>query len=351
LRQFNRRRLLNGLAALARNAALDRAAQRHADDLARRSSISLVGSDGSDTTRRVIESGFREWPGNRRTATELVFRGASFDEALDFLLADVALRRTLFDRSAREVGFGATKNGPATSFSIIVGAQPNVLPIFVNDGASTTNSSEVTIRLSQEEINTDTENGAISRVVDVRLGSEPTFQGAAWVAFEPLIPFSLKGPGENTVYAEFRDAVGRRVTSNAVILFDPAAKPEPAIGLGEPIGTEAQDDPAATVTPVPSPTKSQPLIAVATLANAGSRELTPATPNVVEATPVPAFPGPTLAPLPGTPVPPPAGTATSSIGGQQTVPETGGGEIWQWLLIAQAGIAGLILVRVLRGRR
>ena len=58
---INRARLNDGLAPLGLSTLLTQAAQRHADDIAKRAAASHEGADGSDYRQRIREAGYRAW--------------------------------------------------------------------------------------------------------------------------------------------------------------------------------------------------------------------------------------------------------------------------------------------------
>lgn len=225
LAALNRLRAENGVPALAANAQLDAAAQRHADDMAAKRFVDSVGSDGSSGRQRIEAAGYPGWNGARPWAESIYAGQALFDDALQFLANDEGQRRALFSPRFREVGIGIASDGVRTYWVVTYSSQPNVLPITINDGAPITNDPQVAIQLTQEEAVPIGDARAIGSVVDVRLSSSPDFAKAEWQPWERLIPFTFdRKSGEKAIYVEMRDAAGRTAMSRASILLDTKAK-------------------------------------------------------------------------------------------------------------------------------
>ncbi|MCS7061950.1 MAG: hypothetical protein RMN25_12415, partial [Anaerolineae bacterium] len=272
--------------------------QRHSQDMADKGFLDHIGSDGSKLDDRVLMAGYSSWIG-RRVWVELVYAGTGgFSEALEFWLSDEAERRHLLDRRLREIGIGVALNtspaGVTTAYwTLVLGAQPNALPVFINDGAVTTNMPQVAVRLSQEEIVPEGEGNSIGKVIEVRLSADPGFRGAVWQKWEPLVPFTFDDvPGLKTVYVQYRDTSDRMTVATASIQYDPNSTPVViASGPGEVANTADLDRlPEATPTPGVGNEATPILVTVVVGDNTSS---TPAT----------AVQAPTSALLPPTPTP------------------------------------------------
>lgn len=232
--QINHVRLQNGGIPVAYSTILEHAAQRQTEDMASHRSVQEVGTDGSDTGKRTADAGYGAWAGRRVVAESLVV-ASRFEDALDIIVGEPQQLKLLLSPRVREVGIGATQIGNQIYFSILFGAQPNVLPLFLNDGAAVTQDTSVAVRFSQEDIspNSDPGNSTIGKVTDMRLSTRSDFVGADWQPFERLIAFSLENtPGIQTVYAQFRDALGHVAESSSKIMFDPNAIAPTPEGLG-----------------------------------------------------------------------------------------------------------------------
>lgn len=232
---------------LAWSVLLDKAAQRHSDDMANKGFVDEIGSDGSTARKRVEAAGYPKWSG-AQIWSEAIYAGqTTFDEALDFFLGDAGQRRALLSDRVREVGIGIAKDNLRTYWTITFGAQPGVLPIFINEGAAVTNDRNVAVQLTQENAVPNGEGNIIGRVVEVRLGSTPNLSNASWQPWEALLPFTLeRGAGTKTVYVEMRDGAGRVTLASDSIEYDPNSKPG--------VKPVAPGNDAATLVPAPSPT-------------------------------------------------------------------------------------------------
>lgn len=102
LRDLNAERAARGLPALKLNAALDKAAQGHACDNARRHSTSHVSSDGSHLQRRLKRVGY-----DFATAAENTGRGfASGKRAVDWWMNSPKHKKNMLMADTREIGVG-----------------------------------------------------------------------------------------------------------------------------------------------------------------------------------------------------------------------------------------------------
>ncbi len=322
----NEARLSEGLDPYSRSRLLTAAAQRHADDLAENGFSDPEdvhrGSDGSDHQGRIEEAGYAAWTvEDQEVVTETVWSGqASPQEALASLLDDEDSREKAFSNAYREIGIGIASAGEGQSLCVLTfGARPNVLPIFVNDGAPSTENREVAIRLTNERVQPDGRGSAfMGEAIEIRINNEPEFEELAWQPWAPLVSWLLPDVhGEHTVYVQFRDAAGRTAAAADDIFLDkgtpmvsPSASPSststpPADGTI--VATEA---PAASAAPGEAATSEVPVVS----------------PSPPAASPSPSSelrttPFPTWTPLPS-PEPTPA-RASNPDAGQLSVPSIG----------------------------
>lgn len=99
---LNAERRARGLAAVRLSSALDKAAQGHACDNAKRQSISHVSSDGSHLQNRLRRAGYAY-----RTAAENTGRGfASGARAVQWWMNSPKHKQNILLGPAREVGIG-----------------------------------------------------------------------------------------------------------------------------------------------------------------------------------------------------------------------------------------------------
>lgn len=320
----NRARTQRGLGALLSSPVLEQIAQRKADEMAARRSVDAIPADGGAATALLAAAGYPGWRSGLRVAGMLTYASASgFADAIPYFLDSDDAQRILLDRRAREMGLAvAFANGPGgltAYWALVVGAQPNVLPIFLNDGASATRDPRLAVALTQEDAAPDGEGAtAIGHVVDVRLAETPTFDGAVWQPFERLLAFTLSSTaGTHTVYAQLRDGAGRVAISAASINLDPRSEdpaqpvppgPTAVPQIGLPVaarGTATQVPATPSVAAPPREPEATAAPMVITL-SPGSLVATPNLPpaEAAAARRAPAPPTPTPTPAP-TPRPPP----------------------------------------------
>ncbi len=249
--QVNQVRLSEGLAPLDWSTPLSQAAQRHADDMAANQLIDTTGSDGSTPRQRVREAGYHAWH-DGLLVSEVIWVGlGSAEHALSWF-RNAPEHWTLFVGSQyREMGVGyASDDGGVHYYVVNFGSRPGTLPIFINDGAETTNSPQVAVSLTNEDAEPLGKDNWIGRAIDVRLNDSPDFEGIPWQPWEPLLPWVLPGiePGDYAVYAEFRDGAGRTAISEDTIRLLETDTPLPT-------PTPSQEEIA---TPTPSPTPMPP---------------------------------------------------------------------------------------------
>jgi hypothetical protein len=254
----NEARLDEGLAPYGSSTLLTSSAQRHADDMAAHQFSSHIGSDDSQPAQRIAEAPYVAW--TRDNGDPIV--GESFwtgygdiEDALPFFLEDPDHRDNILSPTYREMGLGVATDAEGRYYYVLdFGARPNVLPVFLNDGATNTEDPQIAIRLTNEEARPEGEGTPfMGRAIEVRISNEPNLDNSAWQPWEPLVPWNLPNtPGEHTVYVQFRDAAGRTAAStDSIILGEGTAvapTPIPPTPTTEPTAT-----PEPTETPPPPP--------------------------------------------------------------------------------------------------
>ncbi len=294
----NQARLDEGLPPYGFSRLLTDAAQRHADDLATHQIWSHTGSDGSTSRQRVAEAGYAAWTWN---SGELIV-GENFwtgfgttADAMDFFLEDPPHRENILSTTHREMGIGVATDTEGRNYYVLdFGARPNVLPIFVNDGAASTDQPQVAVRLTNEDARPGGQGATfMGQAIEIRINNQPDFNNLPWERWEPLVPWTLPDiPGENTVYVQFRDAAGRTAASADTIFLG-----EGTPATSTPVPPTPTPEPTATpIPPSPTPEPSATPEPAATLE--------PTAPAIPEPTGVLT---PTIAP---TPLPPPTAAPT-----------------------------------------
>ncbi len=235
LTALNRVRLAGGVAPLALNPALENAAQLHSIEMATAGSIDLAGKRGSSALERITAVSYPAWRQTRIWAENVFAGNHGFDEALAFLLKNEEPDHSPMSARFREVGIGAqialnSAGEQITYWTLTFGSQPNVLPVFINDGATAVMSQQIAVHFTQEEAVPSGEGTTMGTVIEVRMSMNPSFQGALWQRWESLIPFTFDPqPGPKTVYVQMRDAGGRTASATASVLYDPNGTPQPAV--------------------------------------------------------------------------------------------------------------------------
>ena len=284
-------RLYEGLAPLGRSTLLNQAAQRHADDLVSLGKVTHEGSDGSSFQQRIREVRYHAWE-DGLLVDEVIWAGlGTAEDALVWLHSNPSWK-VLTDPRYREIGVGYADDNGVHYFVITVGSRPGVLPIFINDGAETTDTAQVALHLTNEEAVPLGEGNWMGRAIEVRISNQPDFEGLPWLPWEPLLPWVLAGdqPGEYAVYVEFRDGANRTTVSQDTIrLVTPEEMPP-------------------TPTPFFTLLKATP-VALATLP--------PVTPTAVPGGTPPASPGPQEPTETSTP---PAGTSGGGLPSPTALP-------------------------------
>jgi hypothetical protein len=274
LRLVNDARLDEGLDPYSRSRLLNDAARRHAEDLAANGFAdpddAHLGSDGTHEQERIEGAGYAAWPrgDGQLTVDENVWSGTGPPEdALAFFLGDPAHRDNMMSEAYREIGIGATQDDEGRSYYVLeFGARPNVLPIFINDNASSADNPEIAIRLTNERVQPEGQGATfMGEAIEIRISNEPAFDELPWQPWAPLVSWTLpETAGEHTVYVQFRDAAGRTAASADSVLLDmgtPATPtPVPPTPTPEPTDTPLPPSPtpAPTATQVPSTASPQP---------------------------------------------------------------------------------------------
>jgi hypothetical protein len=294
LAAINSARLRAGASPCELSPKLSAAAQRHANDLAANMMVTQSGSDGSTPQQRITEAGYFPWSdakGQPVIGEAVVSSAGGVDEAVAALLQDPASRDAALNPLFREIGIGVASDAAGRFYYVLdLGARPNVLPIFINDGAYNTLDPQVAIHLTNEEARPEGQGVAIGRVIEIRISNEPNWEGLPWQPWEEFVPWVLPDePGEHIVYVQLRDAAGRTVSSADSILLGEGEPPTLAPVLLTPVATpEGEAAPNAGGDGQPTPVAT-PAAVTLTLSPAPALTITPF---------------PTWTPLP-TPAPPP----------------------------------------------
>lgn len=277
----NRARLNSGLAPLGSSTLLTQAAQRHADDIAKRGAAVHEGADGSDYRQRIRAAGYRAW-NDGLLVNEAVWLGLGGPgDALNWFRSQPEMWGIFTDARYREIGVGYAEDGQGIHYFVITfGARPGVLPIFINDGATVTDSPVVAVRLTNEEAEPMGEGTWMGKAIEVQLSDTPSFDGIPWQPWEALLPWPLAGtePGDYAIYVQFRDGANRTTVAEAIIRLVAPGEAPPTPTLLPELIIEPQAPSTTPETPPASPGEETP-----------QAPLTPAPTQLPEIEPAPTW--------------------------------------------------------------
>jgi hypothetical protein len=247
--RVNRERITRNLPPLALNAQLTLAAQNHASEIARTGNYGHIGADGSMASDRAARAGYGAYSWGRRIGENWAHY---FDAptALGMWMESAPHRANILHALYREIGIGiAPSQNGLTIFVLVFGAQPNVLPVFINDGALATNDANVHLTLTSEDVASpgDGTNG-IGKPTHIQISNASDFSGATWQTFSSRINWTLEtGNGTRTVYVKYRDAKNRTAIASASIALRSLQTPT-SIATTSPT-LEPTETPTPTMTP------------------------------------------------------------------------------------------------------
>ncbi|MGD1993524.1 MAG: CAP domain-containing protein [Anaerolineae bacterium] len=270
---INEARLNAELPSYGRAPELMTSAQRHADDLATHQEASHIGTDGSTIEERVAEANYGAWSDGALVGENFWVGVGSVEDAFDWFMDNAEHRDNILSPHYREMGIGVATDEEGRSYYVLdFAARPNVLPIFINDGAQTTESADVAIRLSNETARPEGQGTLyVGRAIEIRINDTQDFAELPWQSWEELVAWTLADePGDRAVYVQFRDGAGRTTTSVDTIYLLPGEgtpSPPPATPTAPsatapptklPSGTAAPPEPTTSplVTEPPSPGSS-----------------------------------------------------------------------------------------------
>ncbi|MBI5304793.1 MAG: CAP domain-containing protein [Chloroflexi bacterium] len=304
LARINRERVARGLAPLALNASLTAAAQNHANDVVNSGKYGHVGSDGSMAADRAARAGYGAYSWGRRIGENWAnYRDTA--TAFAMWMESAPHRGNILHPLYRELGIGVAPTTIGTFVYVLVfGAQPNVLPVFINDGAPRTTDLNVRLTLTTDEVAPAGDGANIGKPTEVQISNASNFAGASWQPFASPIKWTLaEDASTKTVYVKYRDAKGRTATSSASIAFgasnDAPAGRAPAAQIAATSTRDVTATPRATATLTRTATRApatSTVTATATIAPTETSSPTPTDSPTETATWTP-MPSPTITPF------------------------------------------------------
>ena len=220
-----------GHTALARNEILDHVAQDIAQTIActdNRVQFSIQ--------REAREQGFQTYPGDNSARTTRipllpVVNLRPIEELAQFYAADIFQNNINSQgRFYREIGIGVFPciavnsrgvRGSTEQYSlfVILGAQPDVIPVVIENGERILNveSVPVTVTLSLHEEVSRPREGIFGAGSKARLSSEPIDDDTPESDFQPFMEWEFEECGINTLYYELTDAANVTVEGSTSI--------------------------------------------------------------------------------------------------------------------------------------
>ena len=302
LARINTVRVAQGLPPYALSDKLTAAAQAHSKDMLSTGRVDRTGSDGSTPTSRSLAAAYGQWEGGP-VVDEAIYGGTGGAQgAFDWWMSTETDQARITSARFREVGIGAaTAPNDWIYWTLDLGAQPNVLPAFINNGVTRVDVMTVTLTLTSESaVPAGEGTTTIGQPVQIRVASDDSFTGADWQPWALQIPFKLLPRAQQKVYVLYRDAQGRTAPySLAVILTNvpPTATftPSPTLTWTPPpsITPLPSNTPRMTAT---SPPTRTPAPTVARSPSATSTAGAPGTPTTAAPLAATNTPRPTLRP-------------------------------------------------------
>jgi uncharacterized protein YkwD len=275
LSRINAARVANGLPPYALNDKLAATAQAHSQDMASKSKVDRVGSDGSTPKSRILAAGYGQWTIGP-VIDEAIYGGTGgAQEAFDWWMSTDTDKGRLLSTRFREVGIGAaTASNGWTYWTLDLGAQPNVLPAYVNGGVTSVATQAVTLTLTTENaVPAGEGTGTIGQPLQVRLASDDSFTGAEWQPWAAQVPFKLQATAQQKIYVLYRDAQGR--TASYFIVVTLTNVPPPTVTPSPTWTPPPSITPLPTATPKPTETSAPTRTPIPTVGNEEATTPTP----------------------------------------------------------------------------
>lgn len=220
IRLVNEERISRGFHPLRLNTDLRDAARAHNQDMITNNFFDHQGSDGSLPWDRACDQGFTPYGLNCYVGENIAGGQSSPASVFNSWMTSQGHRENMLNPVYREIGVGHTTGGIYNHYwSMDLGAQPGVLPVFVNNDEDETSSRQVTVTLTKEEVSS---MGSIGPITGVKISDDPSFAGAIWQPWSQTVPFTLSsGNGTKTVYVRFTDGSTQVTSSDTITLNEP----------------------------------------------------------------------------------------------------------------------------------
>jgi uncharacterized protein YkwD len=215
----NQERVKAGLNPLKWNDQLAVAATAYAQEMASRGFFAHNSPDGSTPVERARRSGYQAYGWGDVYVGENLGRGYNSAESVHQAWMNSEGHRTnLLLPKYRELGIGIAVAADGTRYwAQEFGSRPKVLPVFINDGAASTDSTRVNLTITDEEVSPW---GSLASLSSMMVSNSPDFSGARWEPFAKTKSWNLQGrPGKQAVYVRLKDANDQIADSGVEIEF------------------------------------------------------------------------------------------------------------------------------------
>jgi uncharacterized protein YkwD len=229
VRLINLERIARNLPPLRINAALADAAESHSARMRDLDCFDHQCPGEPSSAERACDAGYRPYGWGACYIGETI--AAGFQDPASVVAAWLGSPRhrdVFLNGKFREIGVGYVDGGGYGHYwTVDLGSQPDVVPVFVNYGDTETDSREVTLILTNEEVSGW---GGMDYALEIMISNDPSFAGAQWESYTPQKLWTLPGGnGPKTVYVKYRDPSGYEVVSTATIVL--SEPPEYDLGL------------------------------------------------------------------------------------------------------------------------
>ncbi|MBN1315968.1 MAG: hypothetical protein JXA42_10885 [Anaerolineales bacterium] len=217
-RLVNLERTTQGIPPLKHNQILTESARAHNQDMIDKNYVGHTGSDGSGPPERACARGYVPYSWGDCFVGENINAGHTTPaQVLEAWLNSEGHLENLLNTKYREFGVGHTTGGSYGHYwTLDLGTQPYVLPIFINDDDEETSDRSVIITLTYEGVSS---YGSLGPIIWMRISEDPLFPNASWQLWTRTKPFTLSsGNGVKTVYVDFFDGIDHAISSDSILL-------------------------------------------------------------------------------------------------------------------------------------
>jgi uncharacterized protein YkwD len=216
----NQERVKAGLDPLMWNDQLASSATGYAQQMAAGGFFTHNAPDGSTPVSRAQGAGYPAYGWGGIYVGENLGRGYNTAESVtQAWMNSEGHRANLLLPKYREIGIGLAVAPDGTKYwAQEFGSRPKALPVFIDNGAASTDSPRVDLTITDEEVSPWGSLGAISSMM---VSNRPDFAGSFWEPFAKTRSWTLAAqPGPQTVFVRLKDVSGQTVDSSASIQYD-----------------------------------------------------------------------------------------------------------------------------------